>query len=61
VSIVRIPSGPLGGVSLEVTSRPLSARVAGALRERRRRRQTRPVIKRIVPAAEEPAEAHARD
>jgi hypothetical protein len=47
VTVVRISSGPLRGVSLRVAERRLVAR----LRPLRRRRRTAPVVEPLRPAA----------
>jgi hypothetical protein len=57
VTVVRIVSGPLSGVSLKVTDRSLSERWRIGWRGRRRRRRTSEIITRIVPA-EHPEGAH---
>ena len=57
MTVVRIVSGPLSGVSLKVTDRSLSERWRIAWRGRRRRRRTSEIITRIVPA-EHPGDAH---
>jgi hypothetical protein len=56
VTVVRIVSGPLSGVSLKVTDRSLSERWRIGWRGRRRRRRTSAIITRIVPA-EHPGDA----
>ena len=56
MTVVRISSGPLSGVSLKVADRSLSARWRIGWRSRRRRRRTSAVITRIVPA-EQPGDA----
>jgi len=56
VTVVRIVSGPLSGVSLKVSDRSLSERWRIGWRGRRRRRRTSEVITRIVPA-EHPGDA----
>ena len=56
MTVVRIVSGPLSGVSLKVTDRSLSERWRIGWRSRRRRRRTSEIITRIVPA-EHPRDA----
>ena len=56
MTVVRIVSGPLSGVSLKVTDRSLSERWRIGWRGRRRRRRTSEIITRIVPT-EHPGDA----
>ena len=56
MTVVRIASGPLSGVSLKVADRSLSERWRIGWRGRRRRRRTSEIITRIVPA-EHPGDA----
>ena len=56
MTVVRIVSGPLSGVSLKVSDRSLSERWRIGWRGRRRRRRTSEIITRIVPA-EHPEDA----
>ena len=56
MTVVRIVSGPLSGVSLKVTDRSLSERWRIGWRGRRRRRRTSEIITRIVPAEHPDAE-----
>jgi len=45
---IRIPDGPLRGVSLQVSRRPLVARLRLGLGRRRRRPDRRPVSGRVL-------------